>query len=199
MRRLGFALLIALLVAAVVLANRARHRPLRAERVMAHVNLANAAMYDWHFGQAIAHYRAALVLDPRMHYARQALATAYEHTGKHTLAIRELEAGVKADPRSVAALQNLGFAHFLAHNYRAALPIFQTCARLEPDNAYWHNFVGRCYWGVGDKLNACRTFRHVLKLDPANGVARYHLTACLSGAPPPFEVRAGSASPSGLP
>jgi tetratricopeptide (TPR) repeat protein len=167
--RLRWLLLLLALVALVLVYTRTR--PTRGELIYHHLRLGDAATASQP-DQAISEYQAALALDPCVHYARRGLARVYDRMGDHPGAIHELEAGVRADPRSVMALDNLAFAHYAARNFRAAIPVYRAAAHIEPDNAYWLTFVGRCYAGLGDAPSARKEFAAVLRVDPNNTAAR---------------------------
>ena len=78
---------------------------------IAHTNLAIGLTARGHAHEAIEHLQQALSVWPTYAPARVALGNAWLETGRPADAIPEFEAALEADPVSVYALTNLGFAH----------------------------------------------------------------------------------------
>jgi Tfp pilus assembly protein PilF len=74
--------------------------------------------------------------------ARVALGNAWLETGRPADAIPEFEAALEADPVSVYALTNLGFAHARAGRQVDAIAYYEKALALAPDFAPAHRNLG---------------------------------------------------------
>jgi tetratricopeptide (TPR) repeat protein len=96
------------------------------------------------------------------------------------LAIGELDAAVRADPKLPFVHFNLGLAYLNKQQYEQARQEFLEDAALEPDLALNYDELGQLYWLIEDDKNAEKSYRKALGLDSrlANshlGLARIYL------------------------
>lgn len=127
-------------------------------------------------GRAAAHGSHASYVPPAEELAKAArLATplargkAYYHIGAMVRAQRELDAALKADPKSVEALQVRGMVHSHERRFPESFRDFEAALALrpKPPRLYEvHYFYGDAAFNAGIYDKAASRFRTLLKLKP---------------------------------
>lgn len=124
---------------------------------------------------AVAHYRAALALDPRSMAARSGLVAALESAGRIDEAREVLEEMIRLIPDTVEAAgvrNNLGNLFFRAGDPARATEEYRHALDLVPDFADAHNNLGSAYFRLGRLDAAEYQYRRALVLRPDSEAVR---------------------------
>ncbi len=136
---------------------------------------------------AIAQYELSLQKDPKNGYVTSRLAETYQVKGDEAKA-RELygqviTAGTAEGARKEdvsAAISAMLKLNGLDATAKAWAPIVERCAaglKLDAQNKWLMLYSAIGYQGLGNKEAACRQYRELLKIDPANESAKKNLNA----------------------
>jgi tetratricopeptide (TPR) repeat protein/WD40 repeat protein len=90
-------------------------------------------------------------------------------------AIPLLEQAVKANPKLVPALSDLGFAYNEKRLYDKAIPIFERILEIQPNNPLVHNNLGAAYIRKGLFDEAIPCFKKAIAIDGMLAVAHGNL------------------------
>lgn len=148
--------------------------------------------------EAIAHYQAALRIQPDSVEARTDLGTALARSGHVEQAIAEYQTALRIAPDCTVCLSNLRLAQrqladdlfksgvALAKSERIpeAVAQFEAALRLEPDDAEAHNNLGVALARLGRMTQAVQEFKAAVHLKPDYADARYNLAAALEQSKP---------------
>jgi len=115
--------------------------PRAAAEATAGLDLARAEKYE----QAIAHYRAALKLDPAIPGLELNLGLAYFKLNRFQEAIHPFEQAVKADPSSFQARALLGISYYGTRRFAEAAAQLKPAAAAQPDNTELRFKLAQCY------------------------------------------------------
>jgi tetratricopeptide (TPR) repeat protein len=129
------------------------------------------------FPDAIASFRKAVELDPKLTRARAELASALAASGKGTEAVAEAKKATEADPKSGEAFAALGLA-LLAENPKSwndAIAQAQQGAFLNPKSPIIQNAVGKIFEASGNFDQAVSSYKKGLETDPSYSPARLAL------------------------
>ncbi len=124
--------------------------------------LFNSMQYD----AAIAEYREAIRLDPKLSIAHSNLGTALDREHKSNEAVAEFREALRLDPRNLFAHMNLGDDLRLAGDWDGALAQYNEAAKIKPDSALAHNNVGAVLFQKGALGEALEQFKTAVRLDP---------------------------------
>jgi len=145
---------------------------------LVHVELAALLNAQGATPDAVAHYRAALALDPRSMAARSGLVAALESAGRVGEAREVLEEMIRLIPDTVDAAgvrNNLGNLFFRAGDPARAAEEYRHALDLVPDFADAHNNLGSASFQLG-RLNAAEyQYRRALALRPDSEAVRRNL------------------------
>jgi protein O-mannosyl-transferase len=144
--------------------------------------------------EAIAHYRAALAVQPESVEARSDLGSALAKNGQFQQGIAEYRTALEIAPDCAICRKNLTvaeaqWAQELFENgvklqksgqAQQAIQQFQAALRLAPENAEAHNNLGVALASAGRTADAVPEFQAALRLRPDYSDAQYNLTAALS-------------------
>lgn len=144
--------------------------------------------------EAIAHYQAALRIQPESVEARSDLGSALAKTGRFDQAINQFESALRIAPDCAICRGNLavargqmaeavfddGVALAKSGQTQKAVNQFQAALRLAPDNAEAHNNLGVALATLGQTAQAIQEFKAAIRLKPDYDDARYNLAAALS-------------------
>jgi tetratricopeptide (TPR) repeat protein len=123
---------------------------------------------------AVAAFRKALELDPKLTLARTRLAFELTRQNKGAEAVAEARKATEADPKSGEAFAVLGLA-LLAQNpkdWNTAIAEAQQGAFLTPKSPMVQVAVGRIFEANGQYDQASAAYQRALESDPGFGVAR---------------------------
>jgi len=126
---------------------------------------------------AVAEYRKALELDPKLTLARARLASALVASGKAAEAVIEARKATEADPKSGEAFAALGSALLAANpkDWNAAIAEAQQGAFLNPKSTTVQITVGKIFEAAGNYDQASAAYGRALEADPGLGAARLAL------------------------
>lgn len=111
------------------------------------------------FGAAIEAYRRALELNPAMIEALNAMGVAYAESGNLLLSRQQFEAALTLQPASSYTYNNLGFVHYLAGDYPAAVEAYKQVLRLDSNHELSRQNLVLAYEGMGRGKQVARTER----------------------------------------
>jgi tetratricopeptide (TPR) repeat protein len=132
----------------------------------AHFNLGAAWETEGKLGIALAHYRAALQLDPSYADARYNIAHALEAQGKVEQAVAEYRTVLEMNPAHLFAHNNLGNALLSLGKTAEAEKEYRESLRLRSDYPSGHNNLGKVLADQGRFAEASEHFAKALRLKP---------------------------------
>lgn len=94
------------------------------------------------------------------------LATLYSSRDLHDKAAAVLRDGLAKNPESLPLLEKLGVVLVLAKKYEDAIDPLEECARRDPQDPDYWNYLGRALMGLGDFGTAEERFGKALEIDP---------------------------------
>lgn len=100
---------------------------------VAHVNLANELSAQQRYDEAIAHYQAAIAVQPNVVQAHDGLGITLARSGRTTEAITALRRAVQVDDRFVQSHYNLGVLLKQRGDHAQAAACFERAIDLKPD------------------------------------------------------------------
>ena len=115
--------------------------------------------------------------NPRIHEAVAAIDLAL---GKIDVAVRHLEAALRADPESVEAHYNLATALVRSNRPDTAIEHFRRALQIEPDHVAAHVNLGVALRSERRFPEAAEHLRKALALDPRNAAAHTNLAGVLA-------------------
>ena len=148
-----------------------------------HTGLADCLLRQDQPQEALSHLERSLELEPSVGITRHLLGLAYQRTGRHEEAAKELAAGAGSvyypmpDAWSVTAPQHfrrLQDQFSAANDYinagqpDQALPVLLQAAKWHPENISLLTNLARAHLGVGDLNQAKQTLTKLLSIEPEN-------------------------------
>jgi tetratricopeptide (TPR) repeat protein len=126
---------------------------------------------------AVASFRKAVELDPKLTRARAELASALAAAGKGTEAVAEAKKATEGDPKSGEAFAALGLALLAENpkNWNDAIAQAQQGAFLNPKSPIIQNAVGKIFEGNGNFDQAVSSYKRALETDPSYSPGRLAL------------------------
>jgi tetratricopeptide (TPR) repeat protein len=126
---------------------------------------------------AVAEYRKALELDPKLILARVRLASALVALDKAGDAVTEARKATEADPKNGEAFATLGRALLAANpkDWSSAIAEAQQGAFLNPKSTYVQLTVGKIFEAAGNYDQASAAYQRALEADPGFGPGRLAL------------------------
>jgi tetratricopeptide (TPR) repeat protein len=103
---------------------------------VAHSNLAHAIFEEGDWEGAVAHYREAIRINPRVANPYNDLGAVMAHQRKIDEAIGQYRIALLLDPRHVEALLNMGLAMESLGRLTEADAFYEAVIREEPDHIY---------------------------------------------------------------
>lgn len=165
------------------------------DNYVAHHNLGLAiADSPGRLPEAIAHYRAALAIQPESVETRSDLGSALAKTGHFEEAIGEYRTALRMAPDCRICRSNLAVAqaHWAEELFQIGVALqksgqahqaigqFKAALQLAPENAEAHNDLGVALASSGRTAEALQEFQAALRLKPDYEDARYNLTAAMA-------------------
>lgn len=146
--------------------------------------------------EAMAHYRAALQIQPQSVETRSDLGSALAKSGDLKDAIAEYQTALAIAPDCTICRSNLNLAETqLANEFftsgvalaksgrtHEAVDQFEAALRLAPEDAEAHNNLGVALATLGRSADAIREFQIAVRIKPDYSDARYNLAAALEEA-----------------
>jgi tetratricopeptide (TPR) repeat protein len=137
---------------------------------------------------AIAHYRAALRLDPELAFVHYNLGVALNRRGQGDEAVECFESALRFDPEFVRAHRDLGNALLARGRVDDAIEHLQQVVRRQPDLAAGWDDLGNALARRGRAEAAERCYREAVGRDPGFALAHYHLGNLLADTRRPEEA-----------
>jgi protein O-mannosyl-transferase len=141
---------------------------------LAHLNLGFLANQDPLEGKAaaMAHYRAALAINPDEPQVRTNLGTAYMETGLYDDALKEYQAAVRLAPGYSDAYLNMGADLQHLGRYREAEAAYREALAIKPGLAAAHFDLGVALTYLGRRDEALSEVKEALRIQPDYTEAR---------------------------
>lgn len=155
---------------------------LRPDYTEAEVNLANLLRAAGKREPAIAAYRRVLRRDPRAAEAAANLAAALLEEGKAAEAVEVARSALAVNAELAEARGTLAAALLEDRRFAAAIAEARRLTEQQPDNATWHELLGRALCGAFRPKEALVAFDAALRQDPALVSARFGRTEALREA-----------------
>jgi arylsulfatase A-like enzyme/Flp pilus assembly protein TadD len=95
-----------------------------------------------------------------------ALSTLYSNRELYDQSLAVLRDGLAKNPDSLPLMERLGIVLVMAKKYADAVGALEECARRDPSNPDYRNYLGRARMGLGDLDEAEEQFRLALAIDP---------------------------------
>ncbi len=134
----------------------------------AHLNLGSALQAKGKTAEAVAEYRAALELDPKLFEADSNLGKLLFEQGNFAAALPWCELAVRLKPDRAALHNNLGLVLAALGRFDEALVQFDQATRLNKTYAIPHFQSGRILLKQGHGIEAVSQLFTALQLDPDN-------------------------------
>lgn len=152
---------------------------------LAHYDLSLAFFRLYKYREAETAARAALRDDPEMKFQRSNLGMgATENLGLALMnqgRMEEAEACFRRNLRLFAeTCFNLGLTLFKTHRYEEALENFRRALELEPEDPEHHNLLGQTYEELGQPVEAERSLRRSIEINPNYAIGHYDLGVILA-------------------
>lgn len=130
-------------------------------------------------GDALKWFRKAAELAPFNLDFRNKLGVSLLNTGQKDQAKEQFEFVMSEDPGYASAYANLGYVRMLEGMLQEARRLLLRGRVLDPDNATLLLNLAACHLQLGEKEEAVKALRHVLKMDPGNKKAKEGLSQIL--------------------
>ncbi|MFA9461495.1 tetratricopeptide repeat protein [Thiohalorhabdus sp. Cl-TMA] len=105
---------------------------------------------------AIALYRNAIDINPRLADAHFLLGVAFAQQDRPRDSVRALKRAVQLDPQSASAFYNLGVAYAYTGDMEKEMDAYKEAIRLDPKHISAHYNLATAYWAKGRDQEACR-------------------------------------------
>jgi Tfp pilus assembly protein PilF len=146
---------------------------------IAHFGFGNELLKKNKIDEAISHFRASLILDPKNDHALVVYAWALHKKGENDEAITMLRQASRINPKSADAHHKLGFILFQVGQIDEAIIEYQKAIDLNNENPLLHNDLGIAFVNKGKINEAIKEFREVLRLNPGNAGTHNNLAMLL--------------------
>jgi superkiller protein 3 len=125
--------------------------------------------------EAIAAYRKAIELDPKLAAAYYNLGNRLSDLGKKEEAIAAYRKAIELDPKLAAAYNNLGNRLSELGKKEEAIAAYRKAIELDPKYAKAYSNLGNRLSDLGKKEDAISAHRKAIELDPKSAAAYYNL------------------------
>jgi Tfp pilus assembly protein PilF len=131
----------------------------------AHTTLARInTEYEWDWAGAEREYKKAIGLDPNSAWDHQNYATHLAAVGRRQEAIAEALRARELEPLAPVFAVNVGWFHYLDHQYGPAEVECRKVIEMEPNYAWGHNCLGAVYLQTGRNQQAIAELQQALDL-----------------------------------
>jgi tetratricopeptide (TPR) repeat protein len=146
---------------------------------LAHYNLANELVKQKNTTQAIAHYFAAIKINPYYSDAHSNLGAALAVQGKNEEAIAHYLAAIKINPDQEEAHSNLGVVLAAEGRAEEAIAHYLMAIKINPnyDDAYYN--LANLFMKQGKIKEAIENYRQAIKINPDHYNAHFNLASVL--------------------
>lgn len=150
---------------------------LEPEKVTAqnHLLLGNKLLEQRQIKSAIACYRRAITLQPKLLEAYWQLGKILLGGGKYQVAIACYQQALKVDPQQAQSYFWLGNVYTQTKQWKAALECYQKAAQLEPDNADIQHNLGESLSQIEKWHDAIVAYQRAITINPNNSWSHNNL------------------------
>ena len=152
---------------------------------MAHNDLGNALASQGRFDEAMAHYQAALRVDPTLVLARHNLGNIYMDKGQPLEAMREYEQALQVAPDFSPSLHALVKLLLQRGETSRAIDVLNKTLRHNPQHGMAHASLGMIYSQADQPGEAIEHLTSEVRLDPEAPAPRIRLAWLLATHPDP--------------
>ena len=150
------------------------------DNYVAHNNLGRALAVAGDADEALAHYEAAVAINPGFAYAQENLGLLLGARGRGDEGLTHLRAAVAHKPRYPEGENNLGNALLRRGSFEEAIPHYRAALALDPELAEAHNNLGVALENVGRTEEAFQEWGEALRLRPGYASAEINLGDALA-------------------
>ena len=129
--------------------------------------------------EAIACYKKAIALDPKLAAAQNNLGLLLKGNGQWEEAVACYKKAIELDPKLAKAHYNLGVALADKGQLREAIASYKKAIALDPKDAMAHYSLGNALVGKGEVDEAIAWYKKAIALDPKYAEARNNLGVAL--------------------
>ncbi len=133
---------------------------------LARNNLGNIFVRQGHVDDAMALFRAGLVLDPKDSDLLSSLGNAFLKKGDWDAAADQFQKAVEIDPANFGAYNNLGTAYAQKGQVNEAIVQYEQALQIHPHYADAHNNLGNLLLQNGETTEALEQFHKALEINP---------------------------------
>lgn len=139
---------------------------LNAEDARSHYGLGVMCKVGGEYAAAIAEYKRAIELDPRLEHPHNGLGSVYSDQGKYDDAIAEYKRAIELDSTDAFPHNGLGYVYYQQGKYDDAIAELNRATELDPKLALSHNRLGIVYSGQSKYDDAITEYKRAIELDP---------------------------------
>jgi tetratricopeptide (TPR) repeat protein len=136
-----------------------------------HAALGDCLLSQQRYGEAIAAYRRAVGIEPRLTAAWFNMGICNRNIGRLPAARQAFEAALKLEPKAPDILNNLGSVCFELNDVEAATDAYAAAAKIDRTNSDLLANLALCYEASNRPLEAEQTAHAALALQTENGLA----------------------------
>jgi tetratricopeptide (TPR) repeat protein len=144
-----------------------------------HLLLGNANAEQQQYDEALAEYKKALELDPKLKSAHLSSALILIRRAELAAARSELEKELELDPSDASARYHLAYVLDLQGDKRRAAEHLRQVLRATPGSADAHYLLGKILFNGGDLKSAAEELESAVRLTPDVSRYRYQLAQVL--------------------
>jgi predicted Zn-dependent protease len=130
--------------------------------------------------EAIAQYRQAIAIDPRLpgiHFELAELLNTSADTRMKQEALQEYLLALKENPLDVKSQSRLGDVYLQQSDLKQAFSYYSQALALQPNNPDANFGLAKTLIAMGQENKALPILEHVVQIDPTNATAHYRLSA----------------------
>ena len=128
-------------------------------------------MAEWDL--ALSDYEKALALDPDQYYLHYNIGNIYFQSEQYGKAIKEMDKLEKKQELTDAHYLLKGKAYYELNKYKDAMASFEAGLEIEPDNAYFFDFIGKTQLELGNYEEAIEAFSRSIEIYDTDGEIYY--------------------------
>jgi cytochrome c-type biogenesis protein CcmH/NrfG len=132
-----------------------------------------AAVYPWMHSRAPEIAKPLPMLKPRSDSADSGNADATKPPPLDTARLKQLEDSVKADPKNISALTELGNMQADQLNYEEAAKWYRQAVGVDPKNIELRNYLGETLFQGGHTDESLAAFKAALDVNPTHPEALF--------------------------
>jgi tetratricopeptide (TPR) repeat protein len=150
---------------------------LNREFARVHLQKGDVALAENNLDVALAEFKDAVKLDPRLAEGHRKLGSAYRRAGRLDDAAESLEAAVQLDPFDFGAFFELGEVYRLLDQMTQAIRAYVMACKLQPREFQPRFRLATAYHRGGDLEQAIEQYNEALKVEPRSAHAWSNLGA----------------------